>query len=843
MLVVFFYVPCYCQVRKVFIKGDFHDKPLKEFLREIEQKHNVQFYYSNEVIDKVMLNGSIAQPMQLLQALELLLGDNPVACAANGDGQIVLFSNPNKSVKPSGKFYTLKGKIKDSHTGEPLSFVSVYVPGVSKGTVSDANGNFEILLLPGGSSLVRFSFVGYESKAMKVDLVKDTFIEIDLKENITELQEIIITPSIFEISSVEGAPLTLGKEEILHSPNMSKDIYRTLRALPGIANHDYSAKPRIRGGHSDETAVYLDNFLINDPFHLEEIDGSFSIFNTDYVDELTVLTGGFSAKYTDRLSGIIDVKTSDHIDAGKYRLSLDLLNLSFLAQQRLNDKVNVFLTARKGYLDYLLSDIESEDLVQPRFSDFWSKVSYKPNDKNILTFNTLIGHDNFHVKLLDDIEADMNLESIRNNLNSWMNWKWFPSKKFSSISTIGYQSYDKDASFFFPENLETDNADIKNTQTLVLTNNTFWEIASRSRLEAGMEYRHFDSRNRYHEVRRDIFNSTPDNIIDHRIDLKSNFDGYTTSVYAQFSYTVTEGFILQPGVRASLQRFTTGLNIAPRFAMSYALSPAFNVRLAYGVYYQPDMYFKLRTSLLQAEPYGTMNSCNQYTGAITYTMQKTSVMLNVYHKEYDHLFDDYRYEFFNRVVGIGVVDVPFGTVAGNASGAEIMVRRHYGNNSMVSVSYAYSKSVIRNYAGQEAPRDYDQPHTIIVNNIFRLPHNWNISFLWNYHTGYPYTPKEVDFISQHAAGEHIILHYETGQKNSRRLPDFSSVDVRVEKTWHFRKNTLMAYLNIVNLFDHDNVQTYAWYSHRWRQNSIRFRQEASLTIPFFISPGISFTLF
>ena len=127
-----------------------------------------------------------------------------------------------------------------------------------------------------------------------------------MEESALQLSELLITPSVFEISTIE-APLILSKAEILHSPNIGKDIYRTLRALPGVANNDFSAKARIRGGHSDETAVYLDNLLINDPFHLEEVDGSFSIFNTDYVNELTLLTGGFSAKYTDRLSGVIDV--------------------------------------------------------------------------------------------------------------------------------------------------------------------------------------------------------------------------------------------------------------------------------------------------------------------------------------------------------------------------------------------------------------------------------------------------------------------------------------------------------------------------------------------------------
>ena len=218
-------------------------------------------------------------------------------------------------------------------------------------------------------------------------------------------------------------------------------------------------------------------------------------------------------------------------------------------------------------------------------------------------------------------------------------------------------------------------------------------------------------------------------------------------------------------------------------------------------------------------------------------------MLNVYHKEYEQLFDDYRYEFFNRLGGVSVLDIPFNTTDGYAQGAEIMVRYNYGKASMLSVSYAYAKSKIRNAAGEETFRDFDQPHTIIINNIFRLPGHWNISLMWLYHTGYPYTPTKVDFIQYRPDREGIVLFYETGFKNSERLPDYRSLDIRVEKTWYLGKNQLTAYINFINVFNRENVKSYWWYPDRLRNGSIVFNQETQYNIPSFISPGISFTLF
>jgi len=80
--------------------------------------------------------------------------------------------------------------------------------------------------------------------------------------------------------------------------NFQKDIYRSVQALPGIANTDFSAKPHIKGGNPDETEVLLDNMPISEPFHLEELfDGAYSIINTEQVRHLKLFTGGFSAKY------------------------------------------------------------------------------------------------------------------------------------------------------------------------------------------------------------------------------------------------------------------------------------------------------------------------------------------------------------------------------------------------------------------------------------------------------------------------------------------------------------------------------------------------------------------
>jgi hypothetical protein len=115
--------------------------------------------------------------------------------------------------------------------------------------------------------------------------------------------------------------------------------------------------------------------------------------------------------------------------------------------------------------------------------------------------------------------------------------------------------------------------------------------------------------------------------------------------------------------------------------------------------------------------------------------------------------------------------------------------------------------------------------------------------MWSYHTGYPYTPTEVAFIQYRPQSEGVALFYEAGLKNSKRLPHYQSMDLRIEKTWFFGKNQLTAYLNVINFFNRQNLRSYWWYPVQQQNGSIIFDRESQVNIPSFISPGISFTIF
>ena len=833
----------------VLLKGAFNQKPLLEFISEMEAVNDMKFFYVEEVVKDVKLNGFFKYKTPFEAGFTQLLKSTKLSFYTNSEGGIVLYEDQDKEIQAAVALFSLKGKVVDKATGEPIPFATVYIPAISGGNVTDEEGNYEIKHLLAGSYAVKFHFVGYRPLLKNIELPENKQLNVALEEAFLELNEVIVTPGTFEISTVEVSPLTLGKEEILHSPNFAKDIFRTLRVLPGVVSNDFSAKVRVRGGHSDELAVYLDHFPIKEPFHLEEADGTFSVFNTDYVEELKVLTGGFSAKYTGRLSGIMDVRSYDYIEHDQYNAFVDLLNLGVTVQKKLGPKANFFLAARKGYMDYLLDfdspggfSIENQTAVlKPRFHDIWSKLSFEANRKNQFSLNVLYAKDNFFYQEEDQFSNKYKLQNIRLNTNAWLNWKWFPAPNLSALTTVGYQKISKDARFKFAESIFDDNIDQNESDAALLTSRLYWKINDHHSFEAGVEGERFFSEYFYHEWRYDIFGSSQQNIKLDTISVDNRFNGFLLAGYIQDSWTIGK-LIVQPGLRVSHQSFGDTVYWSPRLAVNYQIMESLNARLGYGIYYQADAYYKLRAAQGQLRPFKENARNIQYTGSINYSPKKIHLQANVHYKDYMNLFDDYRFEFFNRLPGVGLLDRPFNTTTGMSRGLEVMLRKPYAKN-LFMVSYALAENKIFDKNGKFAYRDFDQRHSVVVENIFRLPFHWDFSLLWRYHTGHPYSPTEVAFVGRSDFSDRAIMFYTVGEKNSKRLPATHGLDLKIEKSWFFKKSKLTAYLNIVNLYNRENLRSYYW-NLQQNKNSGKLRsfQDYQPNIPFFISPGISYTL-
>jgi outer membrane receptor for ferrienterochelin and colicin len=420
-----------------------------------------------------------------------------------------------------------------------------------------------------------------------------------------------------------------------------------------------------------------------------------------------------------------------------------------------------------------------------------------------------------------------------------MNWKWLPAKNYYALTTLGYQDLYANSDNHFIQSLTPDNIDKRLGQILILTQNHLWNTGSDNSLEFGFELKKFQEYYRFNEIRYDLYNSSPNDVLIDTIDVNSHNNGFTFASFIQDTWSITRKINILPGIRISRQSYSRRWYAAPRIAVKAELLSNLSLRIAYGIYYQPDNFEKLKSFESQSTPLSSSNECIQYTSSLDYKLNYTNFKIEVYYKNYLHLTDDFRYDVYNRIPFI--IDQGFGTTSGKSRGLEFTWRQKYGKNNIVTVSYVYAKNTIRNALGEETYRDFDRRHTITLNDIQNLPRNWSVGFLWMFHTGEPYTPYNISFIGKNDDDQEMFF-YQTKTENSGRLSNYSTLDFRLEKTWNFKKFRVNIYLNIVNLFNSRNITGYGWSA--WQDVTGKWyvsEYQNSLNIPRFISPGISLT--
>jgi len=824
----------------LYITKQYKKKPLRDVISDLQQSYSLKFFFSDQQIDSVTVDANINHQV-LEQALKMILRKSKISFYFDKD-KIVLYLDEKKEVSrlSFSNTFTISGVVTDANTNESIPSVTIYIQDIRAGFVSDVDGRYVLKDIREGIYIVQYSFVGYGVEERKLVLDKDLKVDITLTEKPTELAPIEITSSLYEISLDESSSHSLSSKEIFHSPNLAKDITRTLRTLPGIGSNDYSAKPRIRGGSTDESVFYLDNFEIINPFHFEEFDGLFSCINSDYITHVKVIPGGFSPTYTDKLAGVIDMQTAGTVDNSKTSLSVDLINATLFTKQKINDKLDVQFSARRTYLDLVLGFNKDKNIqIEPLYLDAWGKVNYRLNKKNTFSFNVLHSTDLGKANIsFTDNALDMN--GNRNDNYFWANWKSMATDTYQQVTTVGYQRLAKQTEFNFNNTLSKDNVDDRIHDVFVLSHKSFLKIGNWNTAEFGGDLKYFKSHMIFDEIRYNTFESNRQQTVIDTIAVNSQFSTLLGGIYLQNTVNFSEHFHLTAGARLSyFNSVKNSVLVAPRLGVGVDLSKKITVRIGYGIYNQSAYPTETKIYDGQTQPNQDYKQSVHYTTSINYASGKTNLILNGYYKDNKKLYDDYRYDVFNRLGGgIAILDKSFITASGYSTGIEAILRHHYGKKSVVTASYAYAINKIRNQEGIETYRDNDRRHTFIINNLLYMPNNWTFSAYSIFYTGEPYTPSSVNFIG--LSDEQQILFYNLGQKNSQRLPSFFSLDVRIDKSWHFRKWELNAYINFINLTSHRNVRSYFWSAYTDSGGNFNAsKSEEWYLSKIFISPGVA----
>ena len=206
--------------------------------------------------------------------------------------------------------YVLSGTVRAADTRELLPGVSVAVPALSLGTVTDARGAYSLSLPAGAHELVVTS-LGYQTQRRPLALRRDQRLDLALLPATNQLGEVIVEGSgtleqKLNTTQMSVEHLSIREAKLLPALFGEVDILKTLQLKPGVqSGGEGTSGLFVRGGSADQNLVLVDDALVYNPSHLF---GLFSVFNPDAVLSVDLYKGGFPAQYGGRLSSVVDVK-------------------------------------------------------------------------------------------------------------------------------------------------------------------------------------------------------------------------------------------------------------------------------------------------------------------------------------------------------------------------------------------------------------------------------------------------------------------------------------------------------------------------------------------------------
>ena len=330
--------------------------------------------------------------------------------------------------------FTLSGTITEIASNETLIGVTVAVPSLSTGVITNEYGFYSITL-PKGSYQLQISSLGYQDIIQTIDLTYDQKINFQLLEVAEQLEEVVVTEDIekLNIRKPQMSVNSLSAETIKKIPVIlgEADIIKSILLLPGVSNAGEGASGfNVRGGAVDQNLILLDEATI---FNSSHLFGFFSVFNPDAIKDVKLFKGGIPSRYGGRVSSVLEIfQKEGNSKELKVNGGIGAVASRLLAEGPIiKDQAAFLIGGRASYAHLFLPLFDIDNTAY--FYDLNTKLNFKLNESNNIYFSGYFGRDVFSIS-----------ESFINTYgNAVLNFRWnhlFSDKLFSNLSLI-YSDY------------------------------------------------------------------------------------------------------------------------------------------------------------------------------------------------------------------------------------------------------------------------------------------------------------------------------------------------------------------------------------------------------------------
>jgi Carboxypeptidase regulatory-like domain/TonB-dependent Receptor Plug Domain len=354
------------------------------------------------------------------------------------------------AAEEAASLVTLRGRVVDAQTGEPIAKALVSIRDRKVEAVTDAGGRFSLAGLPPGDAEITVATVGYGLARRTVRASADMReLEIRLGQDaLKRSEEVAVIAAPFEPSD-PAAPTEQQLEgtELRNLANvLTDDPLRSVQSLPGITTgDDFGATFATRGSGFTSLGFYVDGVLMNAPFHTirDDMNGSFSLtlLNGDVVESVSLVNGGAPARYGDRIGSVLSVRTRDGSReefSGRASLGTSGLYATLEGPIGAAKTTSWLVSARKSYLDYVLERIGQNGDIALGYYDVTAKLARSLTATQTLSLGLLHGQSRWRSTEPNLDPSDLYTADAGTDLAT-LRWRLFPSSS-SWLETVAFFS-------------------------------------------------------------------------------------------------------------------------------------------------------------------------------------------------------------------------------------------------------------------------------------------------------------------------------------------------------------------------------------------------------------------
>lgn len=641
-----------------------------------------------------------------------------------------------------------------------------------------------------------------------------------MEENQTELEGVTITASPFRRDIESPVSLRIiGLQEIEKSPGANRDISRIVQSYPGVAFSPigYRNDLIVRGGSPSENRFYLDGVEIPNINHFSTqgaSGGPVGILNADLIREVNFYTGAFPTDKGNALSSVLDFKLRDgDMERNSVKATLGASEVSLASNGHLGKKTSYLVSVRQSYLQFLFDMLGLPFL--PTFTDAQFKLKTRFDAQNELTVLGLGGIDKMKLNTKADDEDNEYILSYLPKIQQETFTLGAVYRHYAGAhvqSVIASHSYLNNRNTKYRQNDESnpDNLTLRlrsteqNTQFRLENSSSFrnWKVT----VGANLDYSQYSSTT-FQKVYTDHAQT---------FDYHTYLDIMRWGLFGTINYTsIDERFTASLGLRTDANNYSAAMKdmtdqLSPRLSLSYQLTEHWSLSGNAGLYYQLPPYTALgfkNNNGLYANKYA-LRYMQVSQGSIGINWRKGDtfeVSLEGFYKDYDKIplsvADGIPLTCKGNNYGVIGNELLTSTAQGRSYGAELLLKWLIAKKLNLASSFTLFKSEYRNNKESEyIASAWDNRFIFNLRGTYNLPRHWSVGMKVSCIGGAPYTPYDADKSSLvtawNAQGK---PYYDYTRYNEERLPAFTQVDIRIDKTFYLKRCMLGFYIDLQNI--------------------------------------------